>query len=383
MQAAGPDHSHVSQNEFASSLFSALQRIGKPISAKSLRSALPKLFQRPQAEVISALEHLVSERKAFKIGAAKPPAYSSTDPEAAARRVLIEELERGPASAIELGARLKVEVPGYPPKPLLARLVVEQRIHPRYKMSKAGRPTKTVEGFALGPPPPPPPPPRILANEQIVRALEGEALTTAVLKERVTARIAGLKPAEFNEALAELIAQGRVHPHRALKNGLPAGKVTAYALSPQAPPAPAAFLSRAIDELRAAIAAAGAFHLSPISVVAELVRASSLDPSAVWAELVKKSAPTPEADEQRLLSKLRDLVAAERAGALIPIRRLRSALQFDPARFDALVLGLARSGSVILHHHDLPGHLSPSERAELVVDSYGTHYVGIALPRST
>jgi hypothetical protein len=33
---------------------------------------------------------------------------------------------------------------------------------------------------------------------------------------------------------------------------------------------------------------------------------------------------------------------------------------------------------VSLHHHDYPSSLSPSERDELVLDTHGTHYVGIA-----
>jgi hypothetical protein len=50
----------------------------------------------------------------------------------------------------------------------------------------------------------------------------------------------------------------------------------------------------------------------------------------------------------------------------------------DKARFDRAVLRLSEAGKVVIHHHDFPASLPAAERAELVEDSRGTHYIGIA-----
>jgi hypothetical protein len=84
-------------------------------------------------------------------------------------------------------------------------------------------------------------------------------------------------------------------------------------------------------------------------------------------------------DVERTLSALRELSRQEPAGTLFPVRRLRSEVGLDKARFDRAVLELLRSDRVVLHHHDVPEQLSAEERHGLVVDAQGTHYVGITL----
>jgi len=64
-------------------------------------------------------------------------------------------------------------------------------------------------------------------------------------------------------------------------------------------------------------------------------------------------------------------------GALLLIKNLRARVDLDKARFDQAVLELAREGRVSLHYHDYPESLSEAERAKLVVDERGHHYLGV------
>ena len=75
-------------------------------------------------------------------------------------------------------------------------------------------------------------------------------------------------------------------------------------------------------------------------------------------------------------------VFAAANGALVSLSDLRRSLAAaipDKPTFDRLVLRLAESERVALHHHDYPGGLSQEERDALVVDDRGNYYVGIAL----
>lgn len=83
-------------------------------------------------------------------------------------------------------------------------------------------------------------------------------------------------------------------------------------------------------------------------------------------------------DREVLTRALAELGKLPGATALLSIRELRARAALDKARFDRATLALAREGVVTLHHHDFPSSLPPAERAELVVDERGTHYVGIA-----
>jgi hypothetical protein len=97
--------------------------------------------------------------------------------------------------------------------------------------------------------------------------------------------------------------------------------------------------------------------------------------------------PRPQANaplsagRAQFLAKLGELSDGAKPGSLLSIRELRSALPFDKQEFDRLALDLARDGLVTLHQHDFPDSLSDTERAELIADARGTHFVGIALRR--
>jgi len=86
-------------------------------------------------------------------------------------------------------------------------------------------------------------------------------------------------------------------------------------------------------------------------------------------------------DRSNFVAALDRLAADDPGTALLPIRALRSRLSLEKKTFDDLALQLAREGVVELHFHDFPASLPDSERAELVVDAKGTHYVGIT-PRA-
>ncbi len=67
--------------------------------------------------------------------------------------------------------------------------------------------------------------------------------------------------------------------------------------------------------------------------------------------------------------------------ALHSVRDLRARLALSKEQFDSLALALMRDGAISLHHHDHPASLPEQERRQLVQDSRGNYYVGIA-PRS-
>jgi hypothetical protein len=74
-------------------------------------------------------------------------------------------------------------------------------------------------------------------------------------------------------------------------------------------------------------------------------------------------------------------LAAARGG-LVPLNELWRSLKnagWDKASFDRTVLSLAENYRVALQRHNFPTSLREEERAELVIDELGNHYVGIAL----
>ena len=100
---------------------------------------------------------------------------------------------------------------------------------------------------------------------------------------------------------------------------------------------------------------------------------------ARWTRTSVSHGSANETPDQALVeTKLHELASREPPGTLLSIKALRALCGLSKPRFDAAVLGLSTSQSVTLHHHDFPASLSNGERAKLVVDGNGTHYVGIA-----
>jgi hypothetical protein len=108
-----------------------------------------------------------------------------------------------------------------------------------------------------------------------------------------------------------------------------------------------------------------------------------LDAIGVALEAASPRGLETKASERELfLVRLCALALDSKPGALLPIRELRARLPFDKQQFDHMALELMRDELVILHHHDFPESLSDPDRAELVVDTCGNHFVGIALRRA-
>ncbi|MFO0757700.1 MAG: hypothetical protein U0359_14480 [Byssovorax sp.] len=169
------------------------------------------------------------------------------------------------------------------------------------------------------------------------------------------------------EVLAAEIERGAVREHPKVgKLGARLGLL---------PPDPSPFLGKAMKELRAV-----AKKLAPHGVTAAAIHEAI--GRALGIERVDPAARgliDPAADEALVLSALRALAAREPPGALLSVRALRPLVALDKGRFDGAVLRLGRAGELTLHHHDFPASLSEAERAMLVVDERGTHYVGAAL----
>lgn len=68
-----------------------------------------------------------------------------------------------------------------------------------------------------------------------------------------------------------------------------------------------------------------------------------------------------------------------RLHVLVSIPQLRARLAWPKAALDELALTLAREGQITLHEHDHPSGLAAEERAALVADEGGRHYIGLVL----
>lgn len=66
-----------------------------------------------------------------------------------------------------------------------------------------------------------------------------------------------------------------------------------------------------------------------------------------------------------------------RLQVLVSLTDVRRRASLPQAVFDAAVLELAAEDAIILHQHDHPAGLSPAERAQLVADERGNHFIGL------
>lgn len=295
-----------------------------------------------------------------------------------AEESILAELTTAPVAQSMLQSRVRTRVPGLTAKDykaVLAALVAAEKIHGRPKVGRNGRPTKSVESYALGAPPPLPAAPRARAPEAFLAALQSGPLPPKELSARVKDAVPALSTKLYSEVLAELVASKTLHGRAKLtKNGRPTKSVAVYALGAPPPPDPRPFLEPVLTLWSKACRDASAAGVSEAALLAALLVALGAPSGAVAGG----DAPA-EDGRARVLKAVRELVAYEGNGALIPIRRLRAATGLGKNAFDAAVLALRSDDTVILHHHDFVGSLDEAERAELVRDAYGNHYVGIAL----
>ncbi|MFZ5896745.1 MAG: hypothetical protein ACOY0T_37155 [Myxococcota bacterium] len=315
-------------------------------------------------------------------------ALEHTQSEPTAESIILEELRRGAVVPADLkkrvGKRIRLTATQY--KHVVDSLVAARRIHGRRKTNK-----RTIEAYALGEPPPAPPSPRELAPKQILKLLEDGPLHAAELKKRVKAQLSALAPKDYAAVLEQLTADRKIRARRKRnKDGKPAKTVDTYA---RASSPPVEFVAPMLAQWEAVRREASAAGFRDEQLVAALLDGLSREgvrmPSGIelrdptlhrdfTPDDVLLGEPEP-GDRDDVLRQLRELVARDGQGALIPIRKLRAALRLAKNRFDAAVLGLYGDDAIILHHHDYVGNLSDSERDELVVDQYGNYYVGAAL----
>lgn len=258
----------------------AVVRLGAPTSPAELRKALPKLYQRPAAELTGVLDALAREGRLFAVKAGKASKYTDRDPASVLPPAIQAALRDGPLDKKQLAARVERAVPGF-----------------------------------------------------------GGA---------------------FAEILVAQIARGAVREHPK------AGKTSArLGLDP---PDPTPFLAKVVKDLKALTKQLAPSGVTPNAIYAALGRALGLE-----------RATDPVADETEVRVALRELSSREPPGALLSVRGLRALTSLDKPRFDGAVLRLARDGELTLHHHDFPASLPEVERAALVQDAHGVHYVGVAL----
>lgn len=204
--------------------------------------------------------------------------------------------------------------------------------------------------------------PASVVTPAIQAALRAGPLTKAELTARIKRAVPGFDKA-LAPVLAAEIARGAVREHpKAGKQPLRFGLE---------PPDPTPFLTKAVKELSAVAKKLAANGVTLASIHAALGRALGL--------AGEQYASDPRADDAAILAALHELASREPPGALLSVRALRELSPLDKARFDGAVLRLARRGALVLHHHDFPASLPEDERAALVRDERGVHYVGVAL----
>jgi hypothetical protein len=293
-----------------------------------------------------------------------------------AEAVILDLLMSAPVAAPDLKERVRQRVTGLKDKQyklVLDGLVAARKVHGRLKVGKNGKPSKSIEAYAFGAPPPPPPPARERAPKALLAALQEGPLVPAELKQRVRRTVTGLTEADYKACVAELSEQRKLYGRRKRgANGKLTKTVAVYSLGPLAEE----FVTPVVErwkEMRAEAADAG---LKDEVLIPALLQALGLPGSSSRPAM---AALPPGQDRDEVLSSVRAHVAREGHGALIPIRRLRSALQLAKDRFDAALLELYGDDAIILHHHDYVGNLTEAERNELVMDRHGNYYIGVAL----
>jgi len=203
--------------------------------------------------------------------------------------------------------------------------------------------------------------------EMALAVLAEGPLTEGELKKRVEARNRGLGDL-VKEWLKGALARGDVFVHVPL----PRSKTKRFGRRPDV----AVVLNKVLVELRKALGTAAGRRLERDLVAQALARELGVTLSSA-----QRAEPAERTDREVLLDALARLAEERAPQSLLLVRELRARTSFDKERFDSVVLDLEREGLITLHHHDFPAALSPAERAELVSDGRGTHYVGIALRR--
>jgi hypothetical protein len=170
----------------------------------------------------------------------------------------------------------------------------------------------------------------------------------------------------LKEWLKGALAHGDIYAHRPAKGS----KLKRYGITPDL----GDLLKKVLAELKKVLSTAAGQRIGK----AELLEAIATELGTALPTMAESGSSARE----QFLVRLATLTVAAKSDGLISIRELRASLPFDKRQFDQLALDLSRDELVTLHHHDFPTSLSAADRDELVVNSHGTYFVGIALRRA-
>lgn len=207
--------------------------------------------------------------------------------------------------------------------------------------------------------------PATVLGPAIAEALRGGPLGKKDLTARVKRSAAGFEKL-LPGALVEEIKRGAVREHPK------AGKTPLrYGLTP---PDPTPYLAKITKDLAALQKKLAAHGVTAAAIHASLGRALGVPRMPVSGDVESVDI---ESDDAAVLAALHRLATAEPPGVLLGVRALRARVALDKERFDRAALRLAQAGKLKLHHHDYPESLPAAERAELVLDARGVHYIGV------
>lgn len=207
--------------------------------------------------------------------------------------------------------------------------------------------------------------PEELAQQTMLRVLAQRPHTRAEVLYRAKASLAGFSKEEQQQLLTALVRAGQVYE-------LPfvvGGRAKLYSALP----------ADARDYLEDAITKISKKLAVPRNEVLRAVRAlaEAEEPAATATPTTLPSDPN-----EAVLARMVQVKLAAAQGGLVPLNELWHSLKdegWDKASFDRTVLSLAESYRVALQRHNFPASLKEEERAELVTDELGNHYIGIAL----
>jgi hypothetical protein len=197
-------------------------------------------------------------------------------------------------------------------------------------------------------------------------AVSGGPLRESDLKYRVESAHRGYSDL-LKEWMKGALARGELYVHRPTRGS----KLKRFGSTPDW----AELLKKVVVEFKKALAAPAGRAYSPPQILQQL--ASEVGIPAPSSTLLADGGA-----RGRVLAELRDLSARSKSNGLLSVAEVRARVALEKPELDRVMLELAKEGVVTLHQHDFPSSLSDSERALLVVDSRGNHFIGIALRRA-
>lgn len=240
------------------------------------------------------------------------------------------------------------------------------------------------------------------AHERLCAALTDGPRSKADLKTLLPGLLPGWPPAQRETMLKQLVQAGQVHQWPPLK-----GNASLFSTQP---PDPQLYLQKPLRELAGKLQRLAqqfaSFGIAPeqvydlaqqllqqslpgntVAVEPPPGRALPIEPPSLESAVIEATpieplpiepAPVPLDNEHLILEGMRQFTGSPLV-SLTDLRRSLAGALPAKVEFDQTVLQLARQGRVVLHRHDYPSSLSPTEQAELVNDEHGNYYIGIAL----